>query len=205
MIRIDSSLSRWETTKTVSCLDAPIIRNLSSLSECNKSAYVIDSGSSNTVAASTKPMPCFRRFSVSFRGSHSINTRRLYHKIIALPMYFVAVSIIPLRGCRCAPPHPDNSDPISFALKRSAGFLTRGRTGMSALLWGTIFAVGRWHIKPASIVFCESGCVGPRMEDRRSRMEMIRAENAILYPPSSILDPVLRRSLLLYRLTLATK
>lgn len=71
MIRIESSSPVWATTRRRPEDEMPNVTKRLSSSEWSGSAPVADKGSKNTLAASSKETPCFRRFPAAFSAFHS--------------------------------------------------------------------------------------------------------------------------------------
>ena len=68
MMRIVSPRSACATTSVLPSLDRPIVTDRCSPREWAGSGYVVDKGSSRTLAASRNPTACFRRLTASFSG-----------------------------------------------------------------------------------------------------------------------------------------
>ena len=68
MMRIVLPRSACATTSVLPSLDRPIVTYRRSPREWAGSGYVVDKGSSRTLAASRNPTACFRRLTASFSG-----------------------------------------------------------------------------------------------------------------------------------------
>ncbi len=75
MIRIAPSCSVWATARRRPEDDRPNVTKRLSSSEWSGSLPVADKGSKNTLDASSKDTPCFRRFPAAFSVFHSKRTR----------------------------------------------------------------------------------------------------------------------------------
>src|ERR1022692_562646 len=74
MMRMRPSRSVYDTTKSRSNSDRPMLSIRGSVSECLRSSIVASKGSPNTVAASSKVTPCFCTLAAALSSSHSNST-----------------------------------------------------------------------------------------------------------------------------------